>query len=109
MDANYNSSAPGALYRRFDVIRIEYPTALTAAIIANETDAVKTNTGEVLKVRDTRTVRVDVAPADFSRVLQLVDPTTGAAIPNATMTVQQVMLGILAFLREKQDEMDAAE
>lgn len=109
MPTNYNSTAAGALYRRIDRITIDYPTALTASIRANETDAVKGADGASYKVRDTRTIAVDVAPADFSTVLQLVDPTTGADIPGATMTVQALMLGMLAFLRVEQKALDAQE
>lgn len=109
MSANYDSSANGALYRRVDRIAIEYSTPLTAQIRANETTAVKAADGTVYKVRDERTLAIDVAPTDFGTVLQLRDPTTGAAIPGATMTVQQLMLGMLAFLRVEQLRLDAAE
>ena len=109
MPANYDSTLPGALFRRFPTILINYPTALTASIRAEEVDAVKTTDGSVLPVRSTRTLIVDVAPSDFATVLQLVDPTTGANIPGGTMTVQALMLGMLAFLRKEQLRLDALE
>lgn len=109
MPANYNSTQPGAVYRRINRITIEYPTPLTASVRANETEAVVEIGGGVAHKRDTRSLAVDVAPADFSRVMQLVDPTTGADLPGATMTVQALMLGMLAFLRAEQRRLDSAE
>lgn len=48
---------------------------------------------------------------DFSSIVepvQIVDPTTGAAIPGQFATSQQIMLGLLAFLRADQLRRDAA-
>lgn len=109
MSANYDSTAAGALFRRIPQITINYPTALTASVRAEEVDAIKTTGNQVFQIRGTRTLMKEIAPQDFSEVLQLVDPTTGANIPGQTMTVQALMLGVLAFLRKEQKRLDLLE
>lgn len=120
MSPNYDSSQPGVLYRRVDDLRIRYSQPNRAAISAQESDAVLTVSGEVVRKADTRLLQIEMQPADFAGIAQLVDQTTGAelhAVPQQWLTLLEqgkipkalVMLGILAMIRAEQKRLDAAE
>ena len=47
--------------------------------------------------------------ADMPTVVPLIDPATGKPIPGKTITVQDCMLAMLAVIRWRQTERDAAE
>lgn len=109
MSRNYDSSAVGVSYTRVPHLDIDYPSPSTAQVRIIEAAAVKMADGSILQHGVTGQLSWSIGPADMGHVLQLRDPTTGAAIPGATMTRQQLMLGLLAEIRERQDARDAAE
>lgn len=104
---NYDSSAVGVPYTRVRDIRISYPAPNTAQIVCTEEIAVKLADGSVRSLADAGYLTFQVAPQDMLTQVGLVDPTTGQPLPGSPqVTYQQVMLGILAAVREQQIERD---
>lgn len=110
MPRNYNSVAIGDSYVRAPLVEIRYPGPMTAHVRIIEAEAVKMKDGTVRElVAQLGQLEWTVGPADMGQVLQLVDPDTGADIPGATMTNQQLMLGLLAAIRARQKLADAQQ
>lgn len=99
---NYDSSQVGVPYIRVPSIQIEYPQPLHASVKLSEVEAVMLADGSIRQLNELGEISFMVTPAGMADVLRLVDPTTGDDIPGATMTVQQLMLGILAMVRREQ-------
>lgn len=111
MDRNYDSSQVGVEYIRIPRIQIHYPAPLTATIEASEVTAVQMADGSVKAWNDTtrQMPSISVGASDMATEFPLRDPTSGAEIPGATMTVQQLMVGIMSYLRMHQLARDFAE
>lgn len=105
----YDSSQVGVMYKRITDLVIKYNPDMSADIRFIEVSAVKMADGTIREFPGTNTqVAYHVAPTSYADVRQLVNPTTGAAIPGATMTRQAIMLGILADCRDAQVKRDEA-
>jgi len=102
MSRNYDASQVGRPYVRVPSIQIKYPSPLHATVTFQEVEAVVLQDGSVRQIGDLGERSFSVDPGDMDDVLQLRDPTTGNVIPGATMTVQQLMLGMLAIIRREQ-------
>jgi hypothetical protein len=103
---NYDASQVGEPYVRVPHIHIDYPEPLTATVRINEVEAVKLADGSVRTLAQLGDMAFTIRPQDMATSLQLVHPDTGVPIPGATMTYQQIMLGLLAAIRAKQIERD---
>lgn len=102
MPVNFDASQVGRPYVRVPSIQIRYPEPLHASVTFQEVEAVVLQDGTVRQIGELGERSFSVKPSDMDDILQLQDPTTGAAIPGATMTVQQLMLGMLAMIRREQ-------
>lgn len=99
---NYDSSAVGVPYIRVPSIQISYPQPLHATIRFQEVEAVILADGSTRQLNEMGERSFNVTPGQMADVIQLVDPTTGLDIPGHTMTVMQLMLGMLAVIRREQ-------
>lgn len=99
---NYNSSAVGVPYIRVPTIQISYPQPLQGNIRFQEVEAVILADGSTRQLNELGEKSFSITPAQMQETIQLIDPTTGADIPGQTMTVMQLMLGILAVIRREQ-------
>jgi len=99
---NYDSSQVGVPYIRVPAIQINYPQPLHAAIRFQEVEAVILADGSPRQLNELGERSFTVSPSQMSDVIQLVDPTTGVDLPGQTMTVMQLMLGMLAVIRREQ-------
>jgi hypothetical protein len=105
----YDSSQVGVMYKRITDLIIKYNPDMSADVRFVEVSAVKMADGTIREFPGTNTqVSYHVDPSSYSDVRQLVNPTTGAAIPGATTTRQAIMLGILADCRDAQIKRDEA-
>ena len=106
MTRNYRADVVGRPYVRVDKISISYNKPNEAVITFNEVEAILTDSGEVLKIKDIGTFTMNVNPWDMDVDLQIVHPATAQDIPGLKTNYQNVMLGILAALRKNQKERD---
>ena len=106
MTRNYQANIVGRPYVRVDEISIKYNKPDEAFVTFNEVEAILTDTGQVLKIKDIGKVSMTINPWDMDVDLQIVHPATGAAVPGAFTSYQNVMLGILAALRKNQIDRD---
>lgn len=102
MPTNYDASTVGVPYVRVPTIQIRYPKPLHGYVTFQEVEAVLLADGTIRQIGDLGEKSFEIKPEDMADVLQLVDPNTGSNIPGATMTVQNLMLGILAIIRREQ-------
>lgn len=106
---NYVANQVGVPYTRVRQMTIDYQRPNTASVRCIETQSVLLADGSVSALpRPESDLLITIQPQDFARSVQLVHPDTGLAIPGATMTIQQIMLGILAVVREAQVARDLA-
>lgn len=106
MPRNYDASSVGTPYIRVPLIEIRYPNPLTANVRILEAEAIKLADNSIRELQQLGQHEWTIGPADMGHVLQLVHPDTGANIPGATMTRQQLMLGLLAEIRYQQNLKD---
>jgi len=106
MTRNYQANIVGRPYVRVDEINIKYNKPDEAFVTFNEVEAILTDTGQVLKIRDIGKVSMTINPWDMDVDLQIVHPASAAAIPGMMTSYQNVMLGILAAIRKNQLERD---
>jgi len=106
---NYNSSQAGVPYVRVSKIIIEYPEPYKAVVTCTEVEAVKLADNSVRKLVDLGELRFEVNPNQMADVLNVVNPDDGSVIPDTTVTKQQVMLGILAVIRDAQTKQYSAQ
>lgn len=99
---NYVTNVVGDPYVRIDRITIDYSKPLEAFIQARERTAILLVDDSIVMQPGEHTLSINIGPQNFADVIQLVDPTTGADMPGATMTVQTLMVGITSFLRKYQ-------
>lgn len=93
-------------YPRVTEVSIKYATDGTPSITYLERDAVVDGDGKVQHLDSGAQWRT----LDLSAItepVQVVHPDTGADMTGMTATQQQVMLGLLAFLRADQKRVDA--
>ena len=99
---NYDSSQVGVPYCRVNNIVIQYPPIGIPMVTLEQESAVK--------LADNSIVRLGVLPSisfsldmisNAASPIALINPTTGANL-GANTNLQQVMLGILAVIRQQQ-------
>lgn len=103
---NYNSTDIGDPYVRVPLVEIKYPAPGVANIRIIEDLAIKAKDGSIKHLETLGQLEWSITPSDMGKSLQLVHPDTGDAIPGATMTYQQLMLGLLAAIRYQQNLRD---
>lgn len=101
MNRNYDSSKVGVPFVRVNDLRITYPSPSTAHVACHEEEAVTLADGSVRHLADLGWFEFDIAPQDMDDPTPMVHPSTGAPL-GADIAPQQVMLGILAVVRQRQ-------
>ena len=99
---NYDASEVGNPYTRVPEIQISYAPDMSATIKCKEVLAIKTLNGDFLQLSDEGELSFNLSGSDYSESVQIVNPATGADVPGMTVTIQQVMLSILAVIRSRQ-------
>lgn len=107
MPRNYDTTGRKP-YPRITDIAISYSPAGVPRIEFVEQMAVVDGDGQVQHIGNAAT-RHALDMSQITEPVQIVHPATGAAIPGQTVTSQQLMLGLLAFLRAWQHLMDAKQ
>lgn len=97
--------ALGKPFVRVKQLILDYPAPSTINVRMAEELAILTDTGEIESIRDLGDVRFTIGPTDMPTVLQLEHPATTAPL-GATMTYEQLLLGMLAAARKNQRERD---
>lgn len=106
MPRNYDTTAHTP-YPRITDISLHYAADGSVAAEYTEVMAVVDGNGAVQHLSNGASRhRLDMDT--ITEPVQIVHPATGAAIPGQTVTKQQLMLGLLAFLRADQMRRDAA-
>lgn len=105
MQRNYDATSHKP-YPRVTEVSIKYSAGGTPSITYLERDAVVDGDGHVQHLDGGAQWRTLDLTA-ITEPVQVVHPATGADIPGMTVTQQQVMLGLLAFLRADQRRVDA--
>lgn len=107
MPRNYDTTGHKP-YPRITKIDITYSEAGIPAIEYVEQTAVVDGNGSVQHIGAGAT-RHTLDLASVTEPVQIVHPATGLPIPGQTVTSQQLMLGLLAFLRADQVRRDAQQ
>jgi len=107
MPRNYDTTGHKP-YHRITKTEITYSAHGTPAIEYVEQLAVVDGNNEVQHIGAGAT-RHALDLASIAEPVQIVHPATGAPIPGQTVTSQQLMLGLLAFLRSDQVRRDAQD
>ena len=106
MQRNYDTTNHKP-YPRVTALDIKYDKSGVPSVEYVEQMAVVDGNGEIQHIDES----VNRYALEFSLItepVQLVNPVTGEAIPGQFTTTQQLMLGLLAFLRADQLRRDAA-
>ena len=106
MPRNYDTTSHKP-YPRITEITIRYTTSRIPSIEYVEQMAILDGNGNVQHL-DASTSRHVLDLNKITEPVQVVDPATGQPIANQTVTQQQIMLGLLAFLRADQNKRDIA-
>lgn len=107
MPRNYDTTGHKP-YPRVIEINISYPSVGVPRIEYIECMAVVDGNSTVQHIGASAT-RHTLDLAFVTEPVEIVHPATGQPIPGQTVTSQQLMLGLLAFLRADQLRRDAAE
>ena len=106
MPRNYDTTN-GKPYPRVTQITIKYTTAGVPLIDYLEQQAIVDGDNMVRHLEGGATSHT-LDLSQLTQPVQAVDPATGADIPGLTFTADQVMLGLLAFLRAVHKRLDGA-
>lgn len=106
MPRNYDTTSHKP-YPRVTLIEIKYDRAGVPSAEYIEQLAVVDGNGEIQHI-DESASRYALEFGLITEPVQLVSPVTGEAIPGKFTTTQDLMLGLLAFLRADQLRRDAA-
>ena len=102
--ANYNASTVGVPYVRVNNININYLPDMKAHVTFNQVMAVELADGSVVELGSTpipnATFALDMV-SEINNSYPLVDNVTGANL-GASMTLGQVLVGVLAIIRQNQ-------
>lgn len=108
MATNYNSSVTGTPYVRVCNVQIQYPDNGVPTVTLTQELAVKLIDGSIAQLSTFPSIVFNPDMANNATTpINLVDPTTGANLTDGngnpvTTTLQQVMLCILAAIRQQQ-------
>jgi hypothetical protein len=99
---NYNSSQIGIKYIRANNITIQYPENGVPTVTVSQENAVKLADNTIVAISPAESIsfQLDLV-GNGTTPIPLVDPTTGANL-GANTTLQQLMLGMLAVIRQQQ-------
>jgi len=102
MSTNYNSSSVGVPYVRANNITIQNPPGSLPIVTISQSNAVKLADGSIVELgpAPSFSFALDLA-TNATTPIPLVDPTTGAAL-GANTTLQAIMIGMLAVIRQQQ-------
>jgi hypothetical protein len=102
MATNYNSSSVGVPYVRANNINIQYDATGIPTVVISQATAIKLADGTVAEIQQIHSFAVTLDMVNnLTTPIALVDPTTGANL-GANTNLEQVMLGILAVVRQQQ-------
>ncbi len=101
-NTNYNSTNVGVPYVRCNNIQLQYPENGIPHVLIDQALAVKLADGTVREIEQLQSLSfvLDLQNSPTTPI-PLIDPTSGASL-GANTTLQQVMLGILAVIRQQQ-------
>jgi hypothetical protein len=102
MSSNYDSSQVGVPYLRVNSMTVSYPENGVPSVIIQQAKAVKLADGRTVEIEDVQCLSftLDMIGSSMAAI-PLINPTTGAPLgPNTNL--QNVMLGILAVIRQQQ-------
>jgi hypothetical protein len=102
---NYNTTLH-TVYPRVSTLVIQYPENGVAKADYLERDAIVDSSGLVRHL-DGGGTQVPLQFDALPDAVPCVNPATGEVIPGMTVTKQQLMLGVLAFIRADQLRRDA--
>ncbi len=106
MPANYKeTTVTGSRWTRCAVVTIVNPFNGTPAIRFDEEEVLSLGNDETMVRPGTDSIRVNFDPAE---VVQLIDPTTGAPIDGAVMTMAEIYTAIYSAYLGKAQARDAA-
>ena len=105
MSRNYDTTNHKS-YPRITEVNIEYGESGRPVIEYVERMAIVDGDGQVRHI-DSGATRHTLDLASITEPVQVVHPATGVPIPGQTVTSQQLMLSMLAFLRADQVLRDA--
>jgi hypothetical protein len=105
MPRNYDTTTQHP-YPRITEVTLSYPKSGDPTVEYVERMAIVDGSGHVQHL-DNGSTRQVLDLAAINEPVQIVNPATGQPIPGMTVTRQQVMLGLLAFLRADQVRRDA--
>lgn len=97
----FNSTIVGQPYKRISKIVIDYPSALTANVTFVEQEHVLLADGSHRSIGAENAVSFTITPSKLEDTVALTDINTGELL-GASMSYGQIMLGILAAIREHQ-------
>lgn len=92
-------------YPRVTTVILRYPTTGVPMIEYVEQQAI-VDADNVVRHLEGGVSSQTLDLTQITQPVQAVNPTTGADIPGLTYTADQVMLGILAFIRANQKKLD---
>lgn len=98
---NFDSTIVGKPYSRIERIVIDYTAPNTAEVSYQEQEHVKLEDGSHRPIGSENVRYFTVLPQDLALTVPLKDVQTGVDL-GASMSYGQVMLGVLAVIREKQ-------
>ncbi len=99
---NYNSTNVGVPYVRCNNVTISYPDNGVPSVTIQQASAVKLADGSVTEISQIQSISFTLDMINNGTVaIPLVDPTSGANL-GANTNLQQIMLGILAVIRQQQ-------
>lgn len=104
MSRNYDTTNHKP-YPRVSRLEIDYATDGTPNVQYVEQMAIVDGAGKVRHIEGTASRHV-LDPSILAAPAQVVDPDTGVPIEGETVTTNQLMLGLLAYLRADQVQRD---
>jgi hypothetical protein len=105
MANNYDASQVGVPYVRIPSFTLDYPSPGNARVEAQEVSAVKLANGEVKVIDKIGVLAFRIQSHQLAETFPLINPDTGANL-GASMSYQQLMIGITSALRKAQIERD---
>lgn len=96
------------VFPRIDEIVIRYPASGVPEVEYVERDAVVLNGKTTFLDSTPVRYKLGINPPNFTDKIQLVNPVTGDVIPDKFITLQELLLGMTAAIRNDQNKRDTA-
>ncbi len=103
---NYDARTAGLPFTRVASIDVQYSDPKNGSVRLQERVAIPTTTGDVLPLREGRTLNMDINPDMLLATFPTVNLDTGIVTGN-TMTGRQILMGLMALGRHLQLAEDA--